>query len=371
MKKAQHRKVIISGGGTGGHIFPAIAIARALLNEMPAMDILFVGAEGKMEMEKVPAAGFEIVGLPIAGWQRRISATNLRVGYNLVRSLTKARKLLTRFGPDAVVGTGGYASGPVLYMASRKKIPTLIQEQNSFPGVTNRILSRRASRICVAFEGMDRFFPPDKIIFTGNPVREGLVDLQDQKEKGYRHFGLDARKKTLLVLGGSLGARTINDSVIGHLSNLMDSGLQVIWQSGRYYFEQAHRIMEEKQPENILLFDFIHRMELAYSVADLVISRAGAGTISELSVAAKPAILVPSPNVAEDHQTKNALALVEKKAAVMVEDGRAADELILKGLDLIQQPGLLNALSGRIHEMARPHSAQDIAREVIKLWEEK
>jgi len=369
MTTVHHKKVIISGGGTGGHIFPAIAIARALIQEEPGTDILFVGAKGKMEMEKVPAAGFQIVDLPVEGIQRRITLSNIRVTCNLIRSLGKARRLLHDFGPDAVVGTGGYASGPVLYMAGRKKIPTLIQEQNSLPGVTNKILSKRATTICVAFEGMERYFPAKKILFTGNPVREGLEHLHDLKEKGYRHFNLDAQKKTLLVLGGSLGARTINESIIRQFAQLMNSGIQVIWQCGTHYFKNAHKIMEENHPGNIFLFDFIHRMDLAYSVADLVISRAGAGTISELSVAGKPVVLVPSPNVAEDHQSKNARALADKHAAVLIPDEKAVEKLIPHCLEIIYQDGVLRALSGQISKMARPHSARDIAREVIKLCE--
>jgi len=362
-----HKKVIISGGGTGGHIFPAISIARALQQHEPGIQILFVGAEGKMEMEKVPRAGFEIIGLPVRGFQRKLSGKNLILMGSLMKSLIIAGRLLNKYDPDVVVGTGGYASGPVLFAAGRKKIPTLIQEQNSYPGITNKILAGKAAKICVAYYGMEKFFPAEKIIFTGNPVRNDLENTETKKELAIRHFKLDKQKKTLLILGGSLGARTINQVVTGSLKALAGSDFQVIWQCGQIYLETAKSAFEKIGPSNILLRDFIMRMDLAYAVADLVISRAGAGTISELSLTGKPVILVPSPNVTEDHQTGNAMALVKNKGAKIVKDNEAGKKLIPMASVLIEQEQELQRLSENIKKFAVPDSADRIADIVIKL----
>lgn len=365
--KQQPKKVIISGGGTGGHIFPAIAIARALLELEAHTKILFVGAEGRMEMEKVPAAGFDIVGLPVRGFQRKISVENVKVLINLVKSLWKASKIISSFHPDVAVGTGGYASAPVLYAASRKKIPTAIQEQNSYPGITNKILARKASKIFVAYPGMEEYFPAEKIMFTGNPVRNKLEQLGTFREEAVNYFGLDTSKKTLLILGGSLGARTINEAVMAAFPDLLKSDIQLIWQSGKIYFDDAQKIWEENKPENIILKDFISRMDLAYAVADVVISRAGAGTISELCLSGIASVLVPSPNVAEDHQTKNAMSLVNNNAALLVKDVEAKGKLIKVALELIDDEVKKEQLSLNIKKLAISDSAGKIAKQIFKM----
>ena len=365
--KQQPKKVIISGGGTGGHIFPAIAIARALLELEAHTKILFVGAEGRMEMEKVPAAGFDIVGLPVRGFQRKISVENVKVLINLVKSLWKASKIISSFHPDIAVGTGGYASAPVLYAASRKKIPTAIQEQNSYPGITNKILARKASKIFVAYPGMEEYFPVEKIMFTGNPVRNKLEQLDTFREESVNYFGLDTSKKTLLILGGSLGARTINEAVMAAFPDLLKSDIQLIWQSGKIYFDDAQQIWKEKKPENIILKDFISRMDLAYAVADVVISRAGAGTISELCLSGIASVLVPSPNVAEDHQTKNAMSLVNNNAALLVKDVEAKGKLIKVALELIDDEVKKEQLSLNIKKLAISDSAGKIAKQIFKM----
>lgn len=365
--KQQPKKVIISGGGTGGHIFPAIAIARALLELEAHTKILFVGAEGRMEMEKVPAAGFDIVGLPVRGFQRKISVENVKVLINLVKSLWKASKIISSFHPDVAVGTGGYASAPVLYAASRKKIPTAIQEQNSYPGITNKILARKASKIFVAYPGMEEYFPAEKIMFTGNPVRNKLEQLGTFREEAVNYFGLDTSKKTLLILGGSLGARTINEAVMAAFPDLLKSDIQLIWQSGKIYFDDARKIWEENKPENIILKDFISRMDLAYAVADVVISRAGAGTISELCLSGIASVLVPSPNVAEDHQTKNAMSLVNNNAALLVKDVEAKGKLIKVALELIDDEVKKEQLSLNIKKLAISDSAGKIAKQIFKM----
>jgi len=365
--KQQPKKVIISGGGTGGHIFPAIAIAKALLELEAHTKILFVGAEGRMEMEKVPAAGFDIVGLPVRGFQRKISVENVKVLINLVKSLWKASKIISSFHPDIAVGTGGYASAPVLYAASRKKIPTAIQEQNSYPGITNKILARKASKIFVAYPGMEEYFPVEKIMFTGNPVRNKLEQLDTFREESVNYFGLDTSKKTLLILGGSLGARTINEAVMAAFPDLLKSDIQLIWQSGKIYFDDAQQIWKEKKPENIILKDFISRMDLAYAVADVVISRAGAGTISELCLSGIASVLVPSPNVAEDHQTKNAMSLVNNNAALLVKDVEAKGKLIKVALELIDDEVKKEQLSLNIKKLAISDSAGKIAKQIFKM----
>jgi UDP-N-acetylglucosamine--N-acetylmuramyl-(pentapeptide) pyrophosphoryl-undecaprenol N-acetylglucosamine transferase len=357
-------KIIISGGGTGGHIFPAIAIADAVKASLPDADILFVGAQGKMEMEKVPAAGYRIEGLPVAGFQRKLTFSNITFFYKLIVSMIKARRIIGSFKPDVVVGVGGYASGPVLRIASGKGIPSLIQEQNSFPGVTNRILSGKVAKICVAYEGMERFFPASKIVLTGNPVRPGLLRTTDRAEAA-KFFGLDPSLPTILVIGGSLGARSINNGIAASL-NLLKPGVQLIWQTGKLYYQEMKSKAEAHQMSNLRVNDFISRMDYAYSLADIVVSRAGAGSISELAILKKAAIFVPSPNVSEDHQTKNAMALVNEGAAMIVAD-HETHTLITKAQDLIDDKAKVEGLEQRIALFARPDAARDIATEVLKL----
>jgi UDP-N-acetylglucosamine--N-acetylmuramyl-(pentapeptide) pyrophosphoryl-undecaprenol N-acetylglucosamine transferase len=367
VKGYKKNRIIVSGGGTGGHIFPALSIANALMAIDPELDILFVGAQGRMEMEKVPAAGFRIVGLPIMGFQRKLTVQNLVVVYKLLISLIKARKLIRNFKPSVVVGVGGYASGPILRTANNMGIPTLIQEQNSYAGVTNKLLAQKAQKICVAYDGMDKYFPSEKIVLTGNPVRQDLLLSRNKKEEAVKYFNLDPTKQTLLILGGSLGARTINQSILKQYEPLSNSGIQVIWQTGSIYINQIEENIKNKTTSNIQIHAFISRMDLAFSVADLVISRAGAGTISELCIVAKPVILVPSPNVAEDHQTKNALALVKKEAAIMITDAEAPEKLVNQALDVLKDTDLQKKLSGNIEKLALPYSAKTIAEEVLKL----
>lgn len=319
------RKVIISGGGTGGHIFPAIAIANELKKQDPTIEILFVGAIGKMEMEKVPAAGYKIEGLWISGLQRKLTVKNLSFPFKVISSLLRARKILRQFKPDAVIGVGGFASGPMLRAAAGKGIPTIIQEQNSYPGITNKILSKKVRKICVAYEGLEKWFPKEKIVLTGNPVREEIVKLEGKRERGLEHFGLNTAQSTLLIIGGSLGARTINEAIELNLSLLKENNIQVIWQTGKGFFERAKQ--SASSFDNVKVFDFIAKMDLAYAVADVVVSRAGAISVSELCLVKKPCILIPSPNVAEDHQTKNAMALVNHHAAVLVKDIEAKEKL--------------------------------------------
>jgi UDP-N-acetylglucosamine--N-acetylmuramyl-(pentapeptide) pyrophosphoryl-undecaprenol N-acetylglucosamine transferase len=363
----QHKKVIISGGGTGGHIFPAISIANALKSLQPDIDILFVGALGRMEMEKVPAAGYKIIGLPISGFQRKLSLKNLAVIAKLLYSLIKARKIIYTFQPHVAVGVGGYASGPLLKTASQKGIPTVIQEQNSYAGVTNKLLAKKASKICVAYEGMERFFPAEKLILTGNPVRQDLDSIAGKYDEAMRHFGLDSLYKTILVLGGSLGARTINESIADSLPILKNQKVQILWQTGSRYFEEMKKKTEASGAKNVNVVAFIARMDLAYAAADLVISRAGAGTISELCLVKKACILVPSPNVAEDHQTKNALALVEKNAALFVKDNESKENLVNTALDLIENLPEMEKLAKNISVMAQKDSAKRIAKEILNL----
>ena len=363
----QYRRFIISGGGTGGHIFPAISIARALLKIGPKSEILFVGAEDRMEMEKVPAAGFQIIGLPVSGFIRKLSLKNIKVLINLVKSLRKAGKIIRDFNPSVAIGTGGYASGPTLQIAGKNGIPTLLQEQNSYPGITNKLLAKRASKICVAYQGMDKYFPEDKIVFTGNPVREDLEESNNKISEALEYFDLQSGKKTLLILGGSLGARTINLAVMQKLGDLKNEDMQIIWQSGKIYYDSAIKEVSSIQPGNIRLYDFISRMDLAYAAADLVISRAGAGTISELCLCGKPSILVPSPNVAEDHQTYNARTLVDQNAAEHISDTEAIEKLMPRALDLIRDDSALSILSQNIVKMAIRDSAGKIAEEVLKL----
>lgn len=366
----ENLRIIISGGGTGGHIFPAVSIANAIKELQPETEILFVGAEGRMEMHRVPAAGYPIKGLPVAGFDRKNLLKNIPVLIKLFKSQHLARKIVKEFRPHAAVGVGGYASGPTLKVAGGMGIPTLLQEQNSYAGVTNKLLAKQAKRICVAYEGMERFFDKDKIILTGNPVRQGLLNHSIQHEEAIKTFGLDPNKKTVLILGGSLGARTINQCMMANLEQIKSSGIQFIWQTGKIYIEEARKVVAQAGELPMLhVTDFISDMATAYSAADLVISRAGAGSISEFCLLQKPVILVPSPNVAEDHQTKNALALVNKNAALYVKDADAKDQLLDKAIEAVNQPELLKNLSKNIAELAFTDSANVIAKEVIKLAE--
>lgn len=360
-------KYIISGGGTGGHIFPAISIANAIKAKDPQADILFVGAIDRMEMDRVPLAGYPIEGLPVRGFDRKNMIKNFRVLIDLQKSILKARKIIRNFDPDIAVGVGGYASAPTLKAASRLGIPTLIQEQNSYAGVTNKMLAEKASRICVAYEGMEKFFPKEKIMLTGNPVRQDLFNVEPKAKEAYDFFGFDPTKKTLLIVGGSLGAKTLNQSVTAKLDEIIKSGVQVIWQTGKFYIENAHRDAEQYESKELIVTDFVSKMDYAYAIADLVISRAGASSISELCLLAKPVILVPSPNVAEDHQTKNALALVNKNAAIMIRDTEAVQNLIPKALDLLNNKKELGKLAENIVLLAQKNSANRIAEEVFKI----
>ncbi|WP_303008028.1 undecaprenyldiphospho-muramoylpentapeptide beta-N-acetylglucosaminyltransferase [Coprobacter fastidiosus] len=359
-------KVIVSGGGTGGHIFPAISIANAIKNKCPNADILFVGAGNRMEMEKVPAAGYPIIGLPVSGFDRKHLLKNIKVLFRLFKSIRLADKTVKSFSPDIAVGVGGYASGPTLWAAARRGIPTLIQEQNSYAGVTNKLLASKAKAICVAYENMERFFPKDRIILTGNPVRQELQNDTISREEAIRFFNLDPSKKTILVIGGSLGARTINNSIAAGIEKIPQN-IQLIWQSGKGYDTQAKKVLDEKKPENIKQMPFISRMDMAYKAADLVISRAGASSISELCLLGKPVILIPSPNVAEDHQTKNAQALSTKNAALMIRDCDAQNLLIDTALKTVQDETSLKNMSDNISKMAQRDSATRIADIIFEL----
>ena len=369
MELKEPLRVIVSGGGTGGHIFPAVSIANAIKAEYPDAEILFVGAEGRMEMQRVPAAGYKIIGLPIAGFDRKNLLKNVVVLYKIAKSQWKARKIIKEFRPHVVVGVGGYASGPTLKTAGQMGIPTLIQEQNSYAGVTNKLLAKSAKKICVAYDGMERFFPAEKIIKTGNPVRQNLLDAKVTKAEATESFGLDPRKRTVLVIGGSLGARTVNESILQHIEDIRGTkDVQFIWQTGKYYSEEIHMSLAKEDPvENMKVTDFISNMDNAYAAADLVISRAGASSISELCLLKKPCILVPSPNVAEDHQTKNALALSTKGAAIFVKDSDARNELIPLALKTVVDDAQLASLSENVGKLAYHDSAKKIADEVVKL----
>ena len=364
-------RIIISGGGTGGHIFPAISIANAIKAACPNAEILFVGALGRMEMQRVPAAGYKIEGLPICGFDRKHLLKNIKVLFKIWKSQQMAKKIIKDFKPQVAVGVGGYASGPTLNKAAAMGIPCLIQEQNSYAGVTNKLLAKKAAKICVAYDGMERFFPAEKIILTGNPVRQALFDTKMTREEAIKSFGLDPTKKTILLVGGSLGARTINESVLQHLDLVKSSDVQFIWQTGSFYRESiAERLKGETIP-NLIVTDFITDMGAAYKAADLVISRAGASSISEFCLIGKPVILVPSPNVAEDHQTKNALALSTKQAAIHVKDAEAPATLLPLALETIHNDAQLKSLSENVLKLALPNSAEIIAKEVIKLAEKK
>lgn len=361
------KRIIISGGGTGGHIYPAIAIANALKKANPAIEVLFVGAEGKMEMEKVPKAGYEIIGLPIVGIKRELSLDNLAFPVKLVRSLLKARSILRDFKPDVAVGVGGFASGPLLMVASMMGIPTLIQEQNSHAGITNKLLAKRAKTICVAYPGMETFFPKSKIKFLGNPVRSDIIDSGNKRAKALAHFGLEEHRKTLFVMGGSLGARSINESIRNGLKKLNDAGYQVLWQTGKTYIDTARESVRQARTERVKAHDFIYEMDLAYAVSDVVVSRAGALSVSELCLAGKPSILVPFPFAAEDHQTKNAMSLIHQNAALLVSDAHASRDLIETAIRLLEDPQKQKELSQNSRKLARPDAATAIAAEVVKL----
>lgn len=366
------KKVIISGGGTGGHIFPALSIANALKRLDQEIEILFVGAEGKMEMEKVPEAGYAIVGLPVRGLRRKLTFENVKVLWNLWRSLCKAKKIIRDFRPDVVVGVGGYASGPIGKIAVNAGIPLVLQEQNSYAGVTNKLLAKKARKICVAYEGMERFFPADKIVFTGNPVRKSLLLAKDSRAAGIEEYGLDEKKKTVLVTGGSLGAGSINNAIFKMLDKIASwSDVQVLWQCGSYYYKSLQERLEGKLPANVKLMPFLKQMDLAYACADLVVARAGAGTISELCLLGKAVVLIPSPNVAEDHQTKNAMALVNKNAAIMVRDCEAEARLVEVVEELLQQDTKRQQLSINIQQLGVMNSDEIIAQEVLKIINEK
>ncbi|MCX6274878.1 MAG: undecaprenyldiphospho-muramoylpentapeptide beta-N-acetylglucosaminyltransferase [Bacteroidetes bacterium] len=358
-------KVIISGGGTGGHIFPAIAIANELKRVNAENEILFVGAEGRMEMEKVPAAGYKIQGLKIAGIQRKLDLKNLSLPVKVIRSVMTSRSIIKNFRPDAAVGVGGYASGPLLYAASVMKIPSLIQEQNSFAGITNKILSRRVKKVCVAYEGMEKYFAADKIVMTGNPVRQDVIQTEGKKEEALQYFNLSNNKKTVLVIGGSLGARSINEAIRNGLQKFSDQDIQLIWQTGKNGSKELQEAGSSFK--NCRCVEFISRMDLAYSCADVVISRAGASSVSELELTAKPCVLVPSPNVAEDHQTKNAMALVNKNAAILVRDAETGRKLVAEAIALISDNEKQKVLSQNISKLAMRNSAEKIVAEIYKM----
>jgi UDP-N-acetylglucosamine--N-acetylmuramyl-(pentapeptide) pyrophosphoryl-undecaprenol N-acetylglucosamine transferase len=360
------KRIIIGGGGTGGHIFPAIAIADAIKSIAPETQILFVGANHKLEMEKVPEAGYEIIGLPVAGLQRRLTYKNLTFVFKLLSSMIRSARIIKNFKPDLVLGVGGYASGPILKAATRKNIPIVIQEQNSYAGLTNRLLSRKAAKIFVAYEGMEKFFSKDCIVFTGNPIRQDINELVNKSDEAWRFFGLNKAKTTVLIIGGSLGARTINESILTKIDKLPEN-LQILWQTGKLYADEILKDSLISKNENVKVMPFIKKMNLAYSVADIIVSRAGAGTISELSIVGKPVILIPSPNVAEDHQTKNAMALVEKNAALCIKDHDAGEKLVDEVIRLSGDQKLMNSLSANIKKMALPNSAKKIAEEILKM----
>jgi len=360
-------RLIISGGGTGGHIFPALAIANQYMELHPNAEILFVGAEKRMEMTRIPEAGYKIIGLPVNGLQRKLSWSNLIFPFKLLASYLKARKIISDFKPDAVVGTGGYASGPILLAATSKKIPSLIQEQNSYAGLTNKWLGKKVRKVCVAYPDMEKYFPKSKIVFSGNPVRRDIINLEVKREKAYVKFAFSSQQKTLLILGGSLGARTINESVLTNIDKLIDAKIQVIWQTGKIYYDSVKTKVADKDLRKIRIHDFLTQMDLAYAASDVVISRAGALAISELCLAKRPAILVPSPNVAEDHQTKNAMSLVNQQAAIMIKDVDARKQLIDVSLKLLFDEPQCNKLTENISKLGRPNATGQIVTEIEKL----
>jgi len=367
MSNAKPYRLIISGGGTGGHIFPALAIANTFRERHPDAEILFVGAEGRMEMTRVPEAGYKIVGLNISGLQRKLTWSNLSFPIKLVVSYFKARRIIKNFKPHAVVGTGGYASGPIMLAATRSKIPSLIQEQNSYAGLTNKRLGERVHKVCVAYPGMEKYFPKGKLIITGNPVRKDIIGLEAKREKALLQFAFEGSVKTLLILGGSLGAKTINESVLADIDKLIDAKVQVIWQTGKVYYASVIEQVSNKDLRKIRIHDFLKQMDLAYAASDVVISRAGALAISELSLAKRPTILVPSPNVAEDHQTRNAMSLVNEQAAAMIKDAEARTILIDSALKLLHDDVQCQKLSVNISKLGKPDATEQIVNEIEKL----
>ena len=362
--EGQGVRIIISGGGTGGHIYPAIAIANELKLRFPECEILFVGAQDKMEMQKVPQAGYKIEGLWISGIQRKLTLDNLKFPLKLMSSLLKSRKIVKNFKPDVAIGTGGFASGAVVKVAAQMGIPTVIQEQNSYPGITNKLLSKKAKAICVAYEGLEKFFPKDKIVFTGNPVRQDLLNVEQNRQDAIKHFDLNPNKKTLLVLGGSLGARRINQLIEKEMDFILNQDVQIIWQCGKFYFEEYKKYNEK---ENIQVLSFIDRMDLVYAAADAIISRAGASSVSELSIVGKPTIFIPSPNVAEDHQTKNAKAIADKNGAILIKESELDIRFEDVFSEVIHNEELQNSLSQNIKELAKPNATKDIVDEIVKL----
>jgi UDP-N-acetylglucosamine--N-acetylmuramyl-(pentapeptide) pyrophosphoryl-undecaprenol N-acetylglucosamine transferase len=362
-------RVIISGGGTGGHIFPAVAIADKIMEHNPNAEILFIGAEGKMEMEKVPAAGYAIEGLPIRGFQRKFTWSNFLLPFKILTSMWKARKIIKKFKPDVVVGVGGYASGPTLQMATMLRIPTVIQEQNGFAGKTNKILGKKVNKVCVAYENMEQFFPKEKIVFTGNPVRKNIVDIEGKRQEAFAFFNLDAQKKTLLVVGGSLGARTFNNCLVGKIKIFQQENIQLIWQCGKTDYSSLIEATRNIDMTGIVLTDFISRMDFAYAVADAIVSRAGAIAVSELSIIGKPMILIPSPNVAEDHQTKNAMALVSKNAALMIPDVEGQEKMVLAMLSLMKDEEQQNNLKDQLKPFAIKDADERIYQTLISVVE--
>lgn len=362
-------RIIISGGGTGGHIFPALSIADAIRSKHPNAEILFVGADNRMEMQRVPEAGYKILGLPIAGFDRKHLWRNIKVLWLILKSQKMAKRIIADFKPQVAVGVGGYASGPTLKMAAKMNIPTIIQEQNSYAGVTNKILARKAKLICVAYEGMERFFPHEKLKITGNPVRGALLSRRNSRDEAMKAMGLPPDKLCVLMVGGSLGARSINESVLSNIEVIRDNpDIHFIWQTGKYYFEEmTKRLSDAGKPDNLTITDFVSNMGDALSAADLVVSRAGAGSISEFALLGKAVILVPSPNVSEDHQTKNAMALVNKGAAIHISDKKAKEELLPTAVSVVKNKSRLQSLSENIQSMAKPNAAQQIADEVLIL----
>lgn len=356
-------KFILSGGGTGGHIYPAIAIANELKLQFPDAEFLFVGAKDKMEMQKVPQAGYEIKGLWIAGLQRKLTLQNLMFPLKLASSLLESKRIIKKFKPNVVIGTGGFASGPLLQAAGSAGIPTVVQEQNSYPGITNKLLSKKANAICVAYQNLERFFPKEKIVLTGNPVRQDLIDIESKRDEAIAFYGLDPNKKTLLVLGGSLGARRINQLIEKELQNFLSQDVQVIWQCGKLYFEEYKKY---NQP-NVKVVDFIERMDFVYAASDVIISRAGASSVSELCIVGKPVIFIPSPNVAEDHQTKNAQAIVDEKGAILLKESELDNQFSIVFEALLKDLGKQKQLSDNIKKLAKPRATQDIVAEIVKL----
>ncbi len=360
-------KVIVSGGGTGGHIFPAVSIANEIRDRFPEADILFVGALGKMEMERVPAAGYRIIGLPVMGFPRKPSFKMLTFFLKLFRSMRLANQIIVDFKPDVAIGVGGFASGPVLKAAVKKGVPAVLQEQNSYAGVTNKLLAAKVNRICVAYPNMERYFPAEKIVLTGNPIRKNLIEAVVNKAEAFEYFKLNTKRQVVLIVGGSLGARTLNESVMANLELIRKSDIQIIWQTGSYYYKEMLGRLGADCPKNLQPMEFVSRMDLAYAVADVVISRAGAGTISELCLLGKPSVLVPSPNVAEDHQTKNAMSLVENQAALLIKDADSKSELLIETFKLLADKPRMKSLSENIKKLGRPNAAKDIVDVILEV----